>query len=210
MIHAVKGLSVVHEAKVDAFWELLDFSAGFPHSPIGKESPCNVGELGSIPESGRSPGEGNGNPLSILVWSIPWTEEPGRLQSMGSQESDMTEWLWLHLISLWSNEYWYFDLWFVCLFENCFVYLEVLSSPTAEALLEDFENYIWVSLVAQLVKNPPAVRETWVLSMGWEDPLEKGKATHSSILAWKFPWTVRVQRVTHDRASNFHFCFHVK
>ena len=45
------------------------------------------------------------------------------------------------------------------------------------------------SLVAQLVKNPPAVRETWVRSLGWEDPLEKGKATHSSILAWRIPWT---------------------
>ena len=46
------------------------------------------------------------------------------------------------------------------------------------------------SLVAQLVKNPPAMRETWVRSLGWEDPLEKGKATHSSILAWRIPWTV--------------------
>ena len=43
------------------------------------------------------------------------------------------------------------------------------------------------SLVAQLVKNPPAMRETWVRSLGWEDPLEKGKATHSSILAWRIP-----------------------
>ena len=41
----------------------------------------------------------------------------------------------------------------------------------------------WASLVAQLVKNPPAMQETWVQSQGWEDPLEKGKATHSSILA---------------------------
>ena len=46
------------------------------------------------------------------------------------------------------------------------------------------------SLVAQLAKNPPAVRETWVRSLGLEDPLEKGKATHSSILAWRIPWTV--------------------
>ena len=45
------------------------------------------------------------------------------------------------------------------------------------------------SLVAQLVKNPPTMRETWVRSLGWEDPLEKGKATHSSILAWRIPWT---------------------
>ena len=47
----------------------------------------------------------------------------------------------------------------------------------------------WASLVAQTVKNPPAMQETWVLSLGWEDPLEKGKATHISILAWRIPWT---------------------
>ena len=51
-------------------------------------------------------------------------------------------------------------------------------------------QYSWASLVTQLVKNPPAKQETWVLSLGWEDPLEKGKATHSSILAWRIPWTV--------------------
>ena len=51
-------------------------------------------------------------------------------------------------------------------------------------------QYSWASLVAQLVKNSPAMRETWVQSLGWEDPLEKGKATHSSILAWRIPWTV--------------------
>ena len=45
------------------------------------------------------------------------------------------------------------------------------------------------SLVAQLVKNLPAMQETWVRSLGWEDPLEKKKATHSSILAWRIPWT---------------------
>ena len=45
----------------------------------------------------------------------------------------------------------------------------------------------WASLMAQLVKNPPAVQETWVQSLGWEDPLGRGKATHSSILAWRIP-----------------------
>ena len=43
--------------------------------------------------------------------------------------------------------------------------------------------------MAQMVKNPPETRETWVRSLGWEDPLEKGKDTHSSILAWRIPWT---------------------
>ena len=78
------------------------------------ESACNARDLGSIPGSGRAPGEGNGSPL---------------------QDS-------------------------------------------------------WASLIAQLVKNPPAMQETWVQSLGWEDALEKGKATHSSILAWRIPWTL--------------------
>ena len=54
-------------------------------------------------------------------------------------------------------------------------------------------QYPWASLVAQRVKNPPAVRETWVQSLGWEDPLEKGKTTHSSILAWRTPSTIRIR-----------------
>ena len=48
---------------------------------------------------------------------------------------------------------------------------------------------IWVSLVVQTVKNLPAIQETWVQSLGQEDPLEEGMATHSSILAWRIPWT---------------------
>ena len=51
-------------------------------------------------------------------------------------------------------------------------------------------QYSWPSLVAQLVKNPPAIGETWVQPLGWEDPLEKGKATHSGILAWRSLGTV--------------------
>ena len=90
-----------------SIWTYLD-------SSVGKESVCNAGDPGSIPELGRSSGEG----LGYLL------------------------------------------------------------------------QYSWALLVAQLVKNPPAMRETWVQSLGWEDPLEKGKATHSSILAWRIPWTV--------------------
>ena len=52
-------------------------------------------------------------------------------------------------------------------------------------------QYSWASLVAQLVMNLLAMQETWVWSLGWEYPLEKGKATHSSILAWRIPWTVQ-------------------
>jgi len=62
-------------------------------------------------------------------------------------------------------------------------------------------QYSWASLVAQLVKNPPAIWEMWFQSLGWEDPLEKGKATHSSILAWRIPWLILsmgLQRVGQD------------
>ena len=78
----------------------------FTHSSAGKESACNAGNPGSIPGSGRSSGEGIGDPL----------------------------------------------------------------------------QYSWALLVAQLVKNTPAMLETWVQSLGWEDPLERGKAPHSSSL----------------------------
>ena len=51
-------------------------------------------------------------------------------------------------------------------------------------------QYPWASFVAQLAKNPPTIWEIWVQSLGWEDPLEKGKAIHSSILAWRIPQTI--------------------
>ena len=64
------------------------------------------------------------------------------------------------------------------------------------------ENYItWTSLVAQMVKHLPTMRETQIRSLGWEDPLEKEMATHSSTLAWIIPWTeepIGSQRVRHD------------
>ena len=70
-------------------------------------------------------------------------------------------------------------------------------------------QYSWASLVAQLVKDLPAMRETWVWSLGWEDPLEKGMATHSNILACRIPWTeerdrlqsMGLQRVGHKEVT---------
>ena len=62
------------------------------------------------------------------------------------------------------------------------------------------------SLVAQRVKNLSAMRKTWVRSLCWEDPLEKGKATHSSIFAWRIPWTVQYMRSqSRTRLRDFHF-----
>ena len=70
---------------------------GFPGSSVGKESTCNAGDtgdMGSIPGSGRSLEEGMATHSSILAWRIPWTEEPGRLQSIGLQrvEHDWSDW----------------------------------------------------------------------------------------------------------------------
>ena len=95
----------------DVFLSSLAFSClAFFGSSAGKESACNEGDPGSIPELGRSAGEGIGYP----------------------------------------------------------------------------PQYSWASLVAQTIKNPPAIRETWVRSLGWEDPLEEGMATHSSV-TWRIP-----------------------
>ena len=62
-------------------------------------------------------------------------------------------------------------------------------------------QYSWASLVAQAVKNPPAMWETWVSSLGWEDPLEKGMATHSSVLAWRIPMDREAWRATVPRVA---------
>ena len=101
-------------------------SLGFPDSSVGKESASNAGDPGSIPGSGRSPGEGIGYQLQTF----------------------------------------------------------------------------WAFLVAQLVKKPSAMWETWAQSLGWQDPLEKGKATHSSILAWGILGCKEL-----DRLSHFHLHF---
>ena len=79
-------------------------------------------------------------------------------------------------------------------------------SSLNKCLLQITINNVWVSLMAQIVKNLPAMWETWVRSLGWEDPLEKEMATHTSIFAWKMWWTeesVRLQtpgwqRIRHD------------
>ena len=78
-------------AYLSIFSSLLDYR-GFPGGSDSKESACNVGDPGSIPGSGGSSGEENGNHFGILSWRIPWTEEPGRLHSLwGRTELDMIE-----------------------------------------------------------------------------------------------------------------------
>jgi len=94
------------------------------------------------------------------------------------------------------------------------------STSFWEGIIKNFYNIcnilniaqvLGTSLIAQLVKNPPALWETWVWSLGWEDPLEKGKGTHSSILAWRTPWTVLSmgsQRVRHSWVTFTHLKFY--
>ena len=116
------------------YWTLSIALKDFPGGSDGKASAYSAGDPGSIPGSGRSPGEGNGNPL----------------------------------------------------------------------------QYSWTSLVAQMVKRLPIMRETWVWSLGREDLLEKEIAIHSSTLAWKIPWmeepgklqSMGSQRVGHDWATS--------
>ena len=67
-------------------------------------------------------------------------------------------------------------------------------------------QYSWASVVAQRVKDPPAVQETWARSLGWDDPLEKGMTINSSILAWRIPWTEE-PAIVHGVAKNQYFFF---
>ena len=84
----------------------------------------------------------------------------------------------------------------------CHIFTWILKIPTSFKISIRINIYLWItnfffhsyitgtSLMAQLIKNLSAMRETWVRSLGQEDPLEMGKAIHSSILAWRIPWTV--------------------
>ena len=83
-----------------------------------------------------------------------------------------------------------------------------LGTSTGDGIGYPFQ-FSWASLVAEMVKNPPAMRETWVRSLGWEDPLEEGLATHSIFLPEELPWTeepgglqsMRSQRVWHNQVT---------
>ena len=78
----------------------LKWPLGFPDSSVGKESAYNAGDLVSVLGSGRSRGEGNGYHSSILAWTIPWTEEPGGLQSLGHKQLDTTKHTHMQVILL--------------------------------------------------------------------------------------------------------------
>ena len=135
---------------------------------------------------------------STLAWKIPWTEEPDRLQSMGSLESDTTERLHfrfsLSCIGKGNGN----PLWCSCL-ENprdsrawwAAVYGVAESRTRLKQLSSSSSREC---TMAQWKKNPPAMQETRVQSLGQDDPLEKEIATHSSVLTWEIPWTEKPGR----------------
>ena len=75
-----------------------------------------------------------------------------------------------------------------CRTQSLLIYVQNIADTLEDDLVISYKT--WASLIAQLVKNLPAMQETRVQFLGLEDPLEKGKATHSTILAWRIPWTV--------------------
>ena len=123
---------------------------------------------------------------SVLAWRIPGTGEPGGLPSMGSHGVGHD---WSNLPAA------------VGVFPDSSVGKESACNAGDPNLTPELGRssgegigyplqYSWASLVALLVKNPLAMQETWVWYLGWEDPLQKGKATDSRILAWRILWTV--------------------
>ena len=143
---------------------------------------------------------------SNLAWKIPWTKEPGRLRSMGSLRAghDRVTSLWLFTFILWRRKW-----------QPTPVFLPGESQGWGSLVgcrlwgRTELDTTKWLSSSSsktQIVKNPYAIWETWILSLSWEDPLEEGKATHSSILAWRIPmdrggWQATVHGVTKSRTQ---------
>ena len=92
----------------------------------------------------------------------------------------------------------------------CLVVKELFNWLSYSLISRIFQKLAGVSMVAQIVKNPPSMKQICVQSLGWEDPLEKRKATHSSILPWKLPWTEEPGRhgVPKSWTQISNFCFH--
>ena len=191
---------------------LISLSIQYKSVPGGsavKNTPA-MKEMGSIPGSERSPGERNGNPLQFLAWEIPWTEEPGELQPMGSQRAGhnlATEKQQPHMpISI-------FNHFIRASGDTERMYRrESQKVKKKEGEVEwclpgrhcDVFNFsILYSLLTQMVKCLPTVRKTQVRSVAWEDSLEKEMATHSSILAWEIPWTEDPSRLQSMGSQRF-------
>ena len=177
---------------------------GFPSGSVVENPPANAGDVGLIPGSRRSPREGNGNPLQYS-----WLENPmGREDWRATVPRVAKNW------TLLSNSI-DFPGSSAGKESSCHAGDPGLIPGSGRSAEEGIGYPLWyfgASLAAQTGENLPAIQETWVWSLDWDDPLEKAKATHSSILAWGIPWTEEPgrlqsmgwQRVRHNWASNFH------
>ena len=161
---------------------------GFPGGSVGQESACNAGDPGSILELGRSTGEGIGYPLRCSGLENPMDRGAWRATVHRVAGSDTTEKLWFtHSGNA-----------CVCVFCTCSKIMKQNVFSFLRFILKYTQSR--ASQVALVVKNLPAMQETWVRSLDWEDPPEKGKATNSSILAWR----ILGHRVGHNW-TNFTF-----
>ena len=162
---------------------------GFSCSSLSKESALQCRRPGFDPWVGKIPWRKKWQPTPV---SLPGKSHGQRslegCSPWGRKESGTTEWLTLTLT--------YMFIWTALVLTFSFI-------------LHHFTNHVFLkgaSLVAQTVKNLPANQDTRIWSLGWEDPLEKEMTTHSSILAWRIPWTEEprglqsrgLQRVGHD------------
>ena len=176
---------------------------GLPQWLSSKESFYDAGDTEDIvPGMEGYPGGGHVNPLQCSCQENPTDREPwwARAHRVGCKESGVTE-VTEHGMAhcSWLRLGWGQNAWCehcpLCSLVTCgqsFNSAECLSFPISKIVTIIGRALIikWAFLVTQLGKSPPAMWETWVRSLGWEDPLENGKATHSSILAWRIPWTI--------------------
>ena len=159
----------------------------FPGGSDDKESDCKAGDPGLIPGSGRFSGGGHINPFQLSCLENPMDRRAWQATVHPTKELDMTKSNWARtsvkrfFVFCFSE-----DCWFPCILilaktftAHIGLHVDKTSCPVT--------GHIWTSLVAETVKNLPAVMETWVWSLFWEDPLEKEMATHSSILTWEIP-----------------------
>ena len=178
----------------------------FTDGSDSKESVCNMGELDSIPESERAPWEENGYPFQYscmenLMDRGTWWAAVHRVAKSWAERLSNLERLcfsrvWLSLLH-WTEVFLIFIHVFI---DSGFTSNSAFKESACSAgdsssipLLGRFLRegigyplqYSWVSLVAQMVKNPPAVQKTWFQTLGWEGPLEMGTATYPSILSWR-------------------------
>ena len=147
---------------------------GFPAGASGEEPSClrrRCKRHGFDPWVRRCSGEGNGSPLQYSRLENPMEGGAWRATVHGVTQGQMCD-------SACSRVSAVFNIRFSI----------PGSGRSAREGIGYPLQYSWASLLAQLVKNPPAMQDTWIRSLGWEDPLKKGKATHSRILAWRIPW----------------------